>query len=88
MHCILGIGVHCMYMFISTRRSSTCSGVGVDPFCCSLMLFIILLTAEIAAFTRTPTSRRISVIVIKDRAVNQSIPLTPPNNADLLFQLL
>lgn len=77
-------------------NSAFSSGVGVDLFCCGRVFFIIVLTAifesflslEIAAFTGTSTSRRINISVIRDRAVSQSDPLTPPINADLVSQLL
>lgn len=90
--------IEVFYFYFQPAEPALCSGVGFDPFCCSRMLFIIVLTAsfepflrlETAPFTRTPTSRRINNGIIKDRAVNHKcsyILLTPPNISDLLCQL-
>ncbi len=76
------------YFYFQQADPALCSGVGFDPFCCSHMLFIIVLTdsfepflrLEIAPFTRTPTSRRINIGVIKDRAVNLKMLLHSLNS--------
>lgn len=91
--------MHIEVFYCQLADPALCSGVGFNPFCRSHMLLIIVLAAssepflrlEIAPFTRTPTSRRINIGIIKDRAVNQKcsyILLTPPHTADLLCQLL
>lgn len=95
MHWILGkfqsLNIWCTLSFLfSTGRSSTLFRCMVRSFfCCSHMFLIIVLTdsfepflrLEIAPFTRAPTSRRINIGVIKDRAVNQKMLLHSLNSS-------